>query len=27
VWDGWQNWDTLGRTAEEMSPYSFVRAN
>jgi 5-methylthioadenosine/S-adenosylhomocysteine deaminase len=27
VWGGWQNWDTLGRTAEEMSPYSFPRAN
>src|SRR5262249_45791519 len=27
VWDGWQNWDPLGRTAEEMSPYSFMRAN
>jgi hypothetical protein len=27
VWDGWQNWDPLGRTADEMSPYSFVRAN
>src|ERR1700719_296412 len=27
VWGGWQNWDTLGRTAEEMSPFSFPRAN
>jgi 5-methylthioadenosine/S-adenosylhomocysteine deaminase len=27
IWSGWQNWDTLGRTAEEMSPYSFARAN
>jgi 5-methylthioadenosine/S-adenosylhomocysteine deaminase len=27
VWGGWQNWDPLGRTADEMSPYSFVRAN
>ena len=27
VWDGWQNWDPLGRTADEMSPYSFPRAN
>jgi cytosine/adenosine deaminase-related metal-dependent hydrolase len=27
VWSGWQNWDPHGRTADEMSPYSFVRAN
>jgi 5-methylthioadenosine/S-adenosylhomocysteine deaminase len=27
VWGGWQNWDPLGRTADQMSPYSFVRAN
>ena len=27
VWNGWQNWDPLGRTADEMSPYSFPRAN
>jgi len=27
VWGGWQSWDTLGRTAEDMSPYSFPRAN
>jgi 5-methylthioadenosine/S-adenosylhomocysteine deaminase len=27
VWSGWQNWDPLGRTADEMSPYSFIRAN
>jgi 5-methylthioadenosine/S-adenosylhomocysteine deaminase len=27
VWGGWQNWDPLGRTAEEMSPFSFPRAN
>lgn len=23
IWNNWQSWDTLGRTAEEMSPYSF----
>jgi 5-methylthioadenosine/S-adenosylhomocysteine deaminase len=27
IWSSWQNWDALGRTAEEMSPYSFARAN
>ena len=27
VWSGWQNWDPHGRTADEMSPYSFARAN
>jgi 5-methylthioadenosine/S-adenosylhomocysteine deaminase len=27
VWSGWQNWDPHGRTADEMSPYSFTRAN
>jgi cytosine/adenosine deaminase-related metal-dependent hydrolase len=27
VWAGWQSWDSLGRTADEMSPYSFPRAN
>jgi 5-methylthioadenosine/S-adenosylhomocysteine deaminase len=27
IWSGWQNWDPRGRTAEEMSPYSFARAN
>jgi 5-methylthioadenosine/S-adenosylhomocysteine deaminase len=27
IWSGWHNWDPLRRTAEEMSPYSFVRAN
>ena len=27
VWSGWQNWDPHGRTADEMSPYSFRRAN
>ena len=23
IWDGWQEWDALGRTAQEMSPMSF----
>jgi 5-methylthioadenosine/S-adenosylhomocysteine deaminase len=27
IWNGWQNWDPLGRTADEMSPYAFPRAN
>jgi 5-methylthioadenosine/S-adenosylhomocysteine deaminase len=27
VWSGWQNWDPQGRTADQMSPYSFPRAN
>ena len=27
VWDGWANWDSLGRTAEQMSPMSFPLAN
>jgi 5-methylthioadenosine/S-adenosylhomocysteine deaminase len=27
VWSGWANWDSLGRTADEMSPFSFPRAN
>jgi cytosine/adenosine deaminase-related metal-dependent hydrolase len=27
VWSGWQNWDPHGRTADQMSPYSFTRAN
>jgi 5-methylthioadenosine/S-adenosylhomocysteine deaminase len=27
IWGGWQNWDPLGRTADEMSPSSFPRAN
>jgi cytosine/adenosine deaminase-related metal-dependent hydrolase len=27
IWRGWLNWDPLGRTADEMSPYSFPRAN
>ena len=27
IWDGWANWDSLGRSADEMSPFSFPRAN
>jgi 5-methylthioadenosine/S-adenosylhomocysteine deaminase len=27
VWSGWADWDPLGRTADEMSPFSFPRAN
>jgi len=27
IWNGWQNWDSLGRSADEMSPFSFPRAN
>lgn len=27
VWANWQDWDPHGRTAEEMSPFSFPRAN
>jgi 5-methylthioadenosine/S-adenosylhomocysteine deaminase len=27
IWSSWQNWDALGRTADEMSPFSFARAN
>jgi 5-methylthioadenosine/S-adenosylhomocysteine deaminase len=27
VWSNWQNWDPHGRTADEMSPFSFPRAN
>jgi len=27
IWDGWANWDSLGRTADEMSPFSFPRVN
>lgn len=23
IWGGWQHWDPLGRTADEMSPFSF----
>jgi hypothetical protein len=27
IWDGWQQWDTLGRTADAMSPLSFPRGD
>ena len=27
VWSRWQEWDPNGRTADEMSPYSFPLAN
>jgi 5-methylthioadenosine/S-adenosylhomocysteine deaminase len=27
IWDSWANWDSLGRSADEMSPFSFPRAN
>jgi cytosine/adenosine deaminase-related metal-dependent hydrolase len=27
IWSGWQHWDPLGRTAEEMSPSSFPLMN
>jgi cytosine/adenosine deaminase-related metal-dependent hydrolase len=27
IWSGWQNWDPHRRTADEMSPYAFPRAN
>jgi len=27
VWSGWASWDPLGRSADEMSPFSFPRAN
>jgi len=27
VWSRWQEWDPNGRTADEMSPYSFPRQN
>ena len=27
IWDGWANWDSLGRTVDEMSPLSFPRVN
>jgi hypothetical protein len=23
IWNDWQHWDPLGRTAAEMSPFSF----
>src|SRR5882724_9084478 len=27
IWNGWANWDPHGRTADEMSPFSFRRMN
>jgi 5-methylthioadenosine/S-adenosylhomocysteine deaminase len=27
IWSGWVHWDSLGRTADEMSPFAFPRAN
>jgi 5-methylthioadenosine/S-adenosylhomocysteine deaminase len=27
VWSRWQEWDPNGRTADQMSPYSFPRQN
>jgi 5-methylthioadenosine/S-adenosylhomocysteine deaminase len=27
IWDGWANWDPHGRTADQMSPFSFERMN
>jgi 5-methylthioadenosine/S-adenosylhomocysteine deaminase len=27
IWGGWQTWDPHGRTAEQMSPFAFPRAN
>ena len=27
VWNGWAQWDPLGRSADEMSPFSFPRVN
>ncbi|HEY1362850.1 MAG TPA: chlorohydrolase family protein [Xanthobacteraceae bacterium] len=27
IWSGWQSWDPHCRTADEISPYSFARAN
>ena len=27
VWSGWASWDPLGRSADEMSPFSFPRMN
>jgi 5-methylthioadenosine/S-adenosylhomocysteine deaminase len=27
IWSGWANWDPHGRTADEMSPFSFRRMN
>ena len=27
IWAGWADWDPLGRSADEMCPYAFPRAN
>jgi 5-methylthioadenosine/S-adenosylhomocysteine deaminase len=27
IWNGWANWDPHGRTADQMSPFSFPRMN
>jgi 5-methylthioadenosine/S-adenosylhomocysteine deaminase len=27
IWGAWETWDSLGRTADQMSPFSFPRAN
>jgi hypothetical protein len=27
IWSGWANWDPLGRSGEEMSPFSIPRMN
>jgi 5-methylthioadenosine/S-adenosylhomocysteine deaminase len=27
IWSGWATWDPLGRTADEMAPFSFPRAH
>jgi len=27
IWNGWANWDPHGRTADQMSPFSFRRMN
>jgi 5-methylthioadenosine/S-adenosylhomocysteine deaminase len=27
IWSGWANWDPLGRSADEMCPFAFPRAN
>src|ERR1700730_10661797 len=27
IWAGWAGWDTLGRSADEMCPFAFPRAN
>ncbi len=27
IWSGWAGWDALGRTADQMCPFAFPRAN